>query len=56
MLFDLSLEERPFLLDDEDLLEPVGEGGEPRLIQRPDEPDLVDAETQSSRRGGVDAE
>src|SRR6185437_12037080 len=55
-LLHLRLEERALLLDHQDLLQPLGEGGEAARLERPDEARLVEPEAEAGGGGRVDAE
>ena len=55
-LLDLVLDEAPLLLDDDDLVEPVGEAPDAVGLQRPAHADLVEREAEAPGRRLVDGE
>ncbi len=55
-LLELALDQRPFLLDDEDLLETGGKALDLLALERPDQAELEDAQAEPRGLGLVDAE
>ena len=56
LLFELVFDDRPLFLDDEDLVEPLGEMADALAFERPRHPDLVKAEADLGGVRVVDAQ
>src|SRR5690606_19183933 len=56
LLFDLSLNERPLFLDDDDRLETIGKSSNTTRLERPNHSDLVEPESELVGLHFVDAE